>query len=322
MNVLFASAEAVPFAKTGGLADVVGSLPKALRRAGVDARVVMPLYGFIPYDRYRLSHLFTFHFSHRNGTTDVRVHTTIFEGVPYYFLQAWPHFGEEREVYAGWDTDTRRFIFFSQIAMAAAWELRERLGWFPDVFHAHDWHTGLIPFFLKEAQGTPEWAQVRSMLTIHNIAYQGNYAGPWLFEMGIPQRFQPDLVYQNQTDNLLGIGVAYSDVITTVSPRYAIEIHYPYMGYGLDGLIRVRTNDVYGILNGIDVERWNPATDPLIVSHFDAHDFTEKRILNKRQLQADAGLDVRDDVPVIGLVSRLDAQKGIDLAIPALRRLL
>ncbi len=326
MNVLFASAEAVPFAKTGGLADVVGSLPLALRRAGIDARVVMPFYGFIPYERFGLSHLFTFQFSHRNGTSDVRVHTTVIDDVPYYFLQVWPYFGQEGagEVYGGWEWDSPRFILFNQVALAATWELRERVGWFPDVIHAHDWHTGLVPFLLSESRRREEWSNVRSMITIHNIAYQGNYAGGWLFNAGIPPRYQPDLAYQDLTDNLLAIGIGYADVITTVSPRYAVEIHYPYMGYGLDGLIRARTNDVYGVLNGLDMNRYNPATDTAMVGNFsiDDPDFREKRILNKRQLQKESGLDVRDDVPLIGFVNRIDQQKGLDLAIPALRRLL
>lgn len=324
MNVLFASAEAVPFAKTGGLADVVGSLPMAMQRAGVDARVVMPFYGFIDYQKHRLSHLFTFPYTHRNGTSDVRVHTTVVEGVPFYLLQVWPYFGQEGEVYGGWEWDTPRFILFNQLVMAAAWEVRERLGWFPDVYHAHDWHTGLLPFLLYESRTQPGWENTRSVFTIHNIAYQGNAAGGWMYHAGIPPRRHPDLVYQDLTDNMLAIGIAYADSVTTVSPRYAVEIHYPYMGYGLDGLIRARTADVQGILNGLDMNRYNPATDKALVSHFDADNFDqpEKRILNKRHLQKISGLEVRDDVPMIGFVNRIDKQKGLDLALPALRRLL
>lgn len=322
MNILFASAESVPFAKTGGLADVVGSLPKALRQAGVDARVLMPFYSFIDYELYQLSHLFSFPFTRRSGTTDVHVHTTVYDGVPFYFIQGWPFFGLEAQVYDGGGQDEARFVFFNQAALAVAWELRQRIGWFPDVFHANDWHTGLIPFLIHESRADPVWNQTGTVISIHNIAYQGDNAGGFLWEAGIPGRHQPDLVYQNKTDNLLGIGIAYADMVTTVSPRYAIEIQYPYMGYGLDGLVRTRSADVHGILNGIDMERWNPETDPLIVRNFNAENFAQKRIDNKRQLQADAGLEVRDNVPLIGFVSRLDAQKGLDLAIPALRRLL
>ena len=322
MNVLFASAEAAPFAKTGGLADVVGSLPKALRKQGIDARVIMPLYGLIDYDRYNLSHLFTFQFPRPTGLADVHVHTTIHDSVPFYFVQSWPQFGGEGEVYGGWDWDVPRYIFFSQLAMAVAWEMRVRMDWFPDIFHANDWHTGLLPFLLNFSRSNPDWASVRSLITIHNMAYQGEYAGGWLFNLAIPARHHPDLVYQNLGDNLLAIGIAYADAVTTVSPRYAVEIQYPYMGYGLDGLIRTRINDLYGILNGIDVDIFDPQTDPYIDTHFSAENFSEKRRANKNALQEQVNLPVRNDVPVIGLVSRLETQKGIDLIVPAMHRLL
>jgi len=321
-NVLFVSAEAAPFAKTGGLADVVGSLPKALRQLGIDARVVMPFYGFLDYQRFNLSHLFSFQFPRTVGLSDVHVHTTIHEGVPFYFVQCWPHFGIEGEVYGGWEWDMPRFIFLSQIAMAVAWELKVRTGWFPHIFHVHDWHTGLLPFLVEISRGDPNWANVGTIMTIHNIAYQGEHAGGWLYQLGIPGRHQPDLVYQNKTDNLLGMGIAYADIVTTVSPRYAIEIQYPYMGYGLDGMIRTRLGDLYGILNGIDYETLNPETDPAIAVNYNVDNFAECRPHNKRELQANMHLPVRDDVMVIGMVSRLDWQKGIDLIIPALHRLL
>lgn len=322
MNVLFVSAEAAPFAKVGGMADVVGSLPGALRRLGIDARVMLPYYGFIDSERYHITPVFSFLFSRRTGTTSVQVYSTIYQDVPYYFIQGWPFFGDEREVYSTWEWDVPRYLFFSQAAMASAWELRQRQGWFPDVFHVNDWHTGLIPFLLEESRQDPIWAQVSSVLSIHNLAYQGDHAGGWLWELGVPGRHHPDLVYQDQTDNLMAIAIAYSDLLTTVSPRYAAEIQYPYMGYGLDGLIRARVNDLVGILNGIDTNAMNPETDPFIVSHYNAETFPEKRPPNKSQLQRDFDLDERDEVPVLAVVTRLVEQKGVDLLIPALRRLL
>ncbi len=322
MNVLFVSAEVVPFAKVGGLSDVVGALPKALRQQGVDARVVMPYYGFIDPQQYKITHLFSFQFPRTTGMTDTHVYTTTLDGVQFYLVRGWPFFGEDRSVYSDWERDMARFIFFSQVVMAVAAEIKQRLDWFPDILHVNDWHTALIPFLLYEQRSHPLWAEVASVISIHNIAHQGPYAGGWLWELGLPGRHHPDLVYQDKTDNLLGIGIAYSDIVTTVSPRYAVEIQYPDMGYGLDGLVRVRADDLYGILNGIDVERWDPDTDPTLISNFNADNFLEKRPPNKRQLQTDAGLQVRDDVPIIGMVSRLDWQKGVDLALPALRRLL
>lgn len=324
MKVLFASAEAAPFAKVGGMADVVGSLPAALRRTGTDARVIMPAYGHINHEKYNVEYWFSFPFARRTGTIDVHVYRAEYDGVPFYFVGAYPYFHEgEKETYSTWDWDMPRFVFFNQAALAVAWEIRQRDGWFPDVWHVNDWHTGLIPLLLAQSQSDPNWAGVGSLLSIHNLAYQGEGAGGWLYEQGIPARIHPDLIYQNLTDNLLAIAVAYSDIVTTVSPRYAIEIQYPSITqHGLDGLIRTRIDDLYGILNGLDVEMWNPDTDKLLVSNFNADNFVEKRPANKRQLQLDAGLEVDDSIPVIGIVSRLVWQKGYDLAIPALKRLL
>ncbi len=322
MNVLFVAAEAVPFAKTGGLGDVVGSLPKALRRQGIDARVVIPLYGFIDYQHFELEHLFSFQFPRRDGLADVHIHSCLYDDVPYYFVQSWPQFGSEASVYGGYDWDMPRFIFLSQLSMAVAWELKQHEGWFPDIFHVHDWHTGLLPFLIDYSRGDPTWANVATVMTIHNMMFQGEYAGGWLWQLGIPGRHHPDLVYQDLTDNLLAMGIAYADSVTTVSPRYAIEIQFPYQGYGLQGLIRTRLNDLHGILNGIDVERYNPASDPRIAVHYNAGNFAQLRPHNKRELQLNVHLPIRPDVPLLGLVSRLEEQKGIDMLIPALRRLL
>lgn len=326
MNILFVTSEAAPFAKVGGLGDVIaaGSLPTALRHLGDDARVIMPLYGSINYSRFNIKPYFSFEFHRPTGTATIHVHRVIWQDVPFYFIESWPFFGEEDSVYTTWEWDMPRFIFFSQAAMATAWELREREGWFPEVFHVNDWHTGLIPFFLRSSSHKPVWSDVRSMISLHNVAYQGEYASGWLYPLEIPRRDHPVLERMNLGDNLLAIGIAYADFVSTVSPRHADEIQYPYMGYGLDPLIRTRTreNRVYGVLNGIDTEKFNPKTDPHIEKNYDVADFVESRLENKRRLQAEAGLAVRDDVPVIGIVSRIVWQKGLDLAIPALRRLL
>lgn len=325
MNVLFASAEAAPFAKVGGLADVVGSLPQALRRLDVDARVIMPFYGAIDTEKHQIVPYFSFEFSRPVGTANVQVYTTTSDGVPFYFVQAWPHFHPgDRNIYTTWDWDVPRFIFFCQVAMAVAWELRVREGWFPDVWNVNDWHTALLPFLIDFSRYNPEWKDVGVVLTVHNAGeqYQGQSVGGWLWELGVPARTDPNLVYYDLTDNTLGIGIAYSDYIVPVSPRYATEIHYPNISGRLAGLVHARTHAVQGILNGLDVKTWNPETDPLLVSNYNAENFREKRPPNKAQLQEDAGLEVRADVPVIGIVSRLVQQKGYDLALPALRRLL
>lgn len=322
MNVLFVAAEAAPFAKVGGMADVVGSLPAALRKIGIDTRVILPGYGFINHHDHGISHLFSFDLHRRTGTTGVHVYGTTVDGVPVYFIQGWPYIGSEGGVYSDWNNDMPRFLFFDQAVMAVIEEIRERLNWFPDVVHVHDWHMGMIPFLIAENRGNQYWSKVGTVLSIHNMGYQGEYCGGWAWELGIPGRHHPDLVYQDKTDNMLGIAIAYSDEVSTVSPRYAIEIQYSYQGYGLEGLIRRRIDDVFGILNGMDTDLYNPETDKTLVSNFNAENFVHHRPANKRHLQEYAGLPVRDDVPVIGLVSRLVWQKGIDLAIPALYRLL
>jgi starch synthase len=322
MRVLFVSAEVAPFAKVGGLADVVGSLPAALRQSGIDARVIMPGYGQIPHDKYHISRLFSFSFPHRNGVSQVDVYTCVYQGVPIYFVQAAPYIGQERTVYTDWNWDVPRFIFFNQVAMATAWQLQERIGWLPDVFHAHDWHTGLLPFLVADSRWKEEWRHTASVMTIHNIAYQGNNTSGYLWGAGIMARNHHLLRQFSLQDNLLGIGSAYCDIVTTVSPTYADEIQYPYAGYELAGLMRARAGDLRGILNGIDVNLWNPETDPHLIARYNAESFEEQRIINKRHLQSYCRLPIRDDVPVIGMVSRLTQQKGLDLALPALHQLL
>jgi starch synthase len=325
MNILFVGAESVPFAKKGGLADVMGSLPPKLRELGIDARVLIPYYGSIEGSQYGIQWAFSFTFPRPTGTTDVHIFKATYEEVPFYFVRAWPFFGEESPnmVYSQWNWDMPRYIFFNQIAMAIAWEIRVREGWFPDVFNANDWHTGLLPFLLDTSRGDPNWGGVGSVLSIHNAGedYQGQSAGGWLWQLQIPPRNHSALIYGGLTDNMLAIGTAYADVIVPVSPRYAVEIHYPYASGRLSGLIFARTDDVHGILNGIDVGYWNPETDNLIAANYNAKNFVKKRPANKKQLQTETGLSVREDIPIVGVVTRLVRQKGFDLAVDALFQL-
>lgn len=322
MNVLLVGTEAEPFAKVGGMADVIGSLPIALRRLGIDARILLPGYGFIAPRTYDIDHLFTFEFTHRQGTSTVRVDTCAYKEVPVYFIQAWPFFGEDTSVYTTWSWDVPRFIFFNQMVMATMWELQHRTAWFPDVLHGNDWHTGLLPFLIAENRWQPTWADVATVFSIHNIAYQGEHAGGFLWDAGLPGRRHLELLAQGLTDNMLGIAIAYADLISTVSPQYAMEIQHPHAGYNLASLIRTRLHDLCGILNGLDTEIWNPATDATLVSTYNTENLEAKRPPNKRHLQAVAHLPPQHDIPIIGMVTRLTQQKGIDIALPALRQLL
>ncbi len=323
MHVLFVSAEVDPYAKVGGLADVAGSLPVALKNLGVDVRILMPHYGFIDSQRFGVRPLFSFQYAHRTGSYGVEISEASLQGVPVYFMRAPWYFGDEQAVYGDWNFDMPRYIFFNQVAIACMYELERRFGWLPDVVHANDWHTGLLPFLVDhERQRNPRWLGVGTMISIHNMAYQGDNAGGWCWNAGVPGRDHPELIARGLTNNIMATALVYSDLITTVSPRYAVEIQFPYQGYGLHDLLRMRTLDLYGILNGIDTVTWNPATDPMLAVNYDADTFETKRVPNKAQLQLDTGLPVRDEVPVIGMVSRLVWQKGLDLALPALRRLL
>jgi starch synthase len=175
---------------------------------------------------------------------------------------------------------------------------------------------------VREHGGGGKWANLASVISIHNIAYQGERAGGFLWHAGIDGRHHTDLVELGLTDNLLGIGIAYSDMISTVSPRYALEIQYPYAGYALAPLIERRAGDSRGILNGLDSDLWDPATDSKLANNFDADNFMIERPPNKRHLQSFARLPLRQDVALVGIVSRLAAQKGFDLTLPALRKLL
>jgi len=323
MRVLFISAEMAPFAKTGGLGDVVGSLPRALRQKEIDARVLLPLYGPVKAQyQQRLHYVAKFQFSRRSGTADVYIHMTEQDGIPVYFLESWPFFGAGEYIYTDMNWDRERFVFFGQAAMAFAWEMGQRESWFPDVLHTHDWHTGLVPFLLHEARYQPGWDHVASVLTIHNMSYQGWEAGGFLWMAGVPGRHEPNLIYQDKTDNLLGMGIAYAHKLNTVSPRHATELHYPRFGEGLEGLIWARDSDFSGILNGIDLEKNNPATDSHIPYRYDVTNFRTQRPNNKRALQEEFGLEPNPNTPLIGIVSRLVAQKGMDFAAPGLRRLL
>lgn len=319
MKVLFIASEMAPYAKTGGLGDVVGSLPKALRQIGVDARVVMPHYSLIHDCEYR----FNYTFPRRQGDGEVSVSEGSVDGVPVYFLKSWPYFVDDGKIYTVWDWDTPRFIYFCQMAIGFAWELAQgRLDggqtWWADVLHVQDWHTGLVPFLLHEARFNPGWQDMASVLTIHNMAFQGPQAGQWLNAEGISPRDLPALRWQEWRDNLLAIGIGYANKINTVSPNHALELHYPRFGEGLQDVIWARDRDFVGILNGIDADVFDPATDIHIAQNYTAENFREKRPANKLALQRDLGLTADPDIPLIGFVGRLTTQKGIDFLIPAL----
>lgn len=315
MKILFLAAEAEPFVKVGGLADVAGALPAALRALGHDVRVVMPGYGAIDWPRYAPELRARFDIPHAHGAQPAEIWETRAGETPV-FLVTGPPIPRDQHIYgAGIDEDAPKFIFFSLAALFSC----QALGWKPDILHANDWHTGAAVLRLvTEGARSEFFRSVASVFTIHNLRYRGEGSAKHLADYGLvmpeSSRFLPDFLH----DSPLGLALLSADALSTVSPTYAREILTPAFGEGLDGVLRVRQDRLSGILNGIDMDAWNPATDGAIASRFDV-DSLGRRAANKTALQAREGLE-RSDAPLLSVVSRLDHQKGLDIAVAAVRR--
>ncbi|MFN2195618.1 MAG: glycogen synthase [Anaerolineales bacterium] len=310
-RVLFLSAEVAPFAKTGGLADVGGSLPKALAAIGHDVRIVMPAFAAI--EAAALNHRQDFQW-----LPSIRVPMGFGEltagilsaqlpgsSVPVYFISEGSLFN--RPFFYGYEDDGYRFAFYSRAAL----ELTRALDWQPDIVHANDWHTApAVTWLAAVGQTQADFRYMPSLFTIHNLAHQGKT--PWgVFDyMGI-QNYRLNEEKYNEV-NFMARGIHHATLVNTVSPTYAREIMSTEGGAGLDGLLRMRAYDVHGILNGLDTVEWDPANDTLIASNFDA-DHLSRRIENKLALQLKAGLPPNPNIPLVGMISRLDWQKGLDI---------
>ncbi|MDD3375686.1 MAG: glycogen synthase GlgA [Candidatus Omnitrophica bacterium] len=306
MKVIFCASEVMPFAKTGGLADVGGSLPLALKKVGVDISIVMPLYHSIDQKMFSLKPI----------TKDVSI--AKLEDVDVYFVKNDRFFGR-KELYGestgDYPDNLERFSYFCKKTL----EFLKEINLKPDVVHCHDWQTSLISVYLKSVYARdPFYAGTKTILTIHNLAYQGVFESQQFSLLGLDQRFNsPDALEFYGKINLLKSGIVFSDRVTTVSPQYAKEIRKKEFGCGLEGVINYREDHVFGILNGIDVNVWNPESDELIAKEYSAHR-PQGKLENKKALQQQCGLDVREDVPVFGFVGRLSVQKGLDLLSEAL----
>ncbi len=318
LKILFLAAEAVPFAKVGGLADVAGSLPRAIRALGHDVRLMMPRYGTIRSDQFHFEKIGE-PFPIPVGPGEEHAHligSTLDDGVPVYLIWNELYFSSRDRVY-GFDDDAQRFAVFGRASLAAL----HLLGWKPDVIHANDWHTGIVPTWLNtDGRKDPFYRDIATLFTIHNLAYQG-IAGRLILTFAQMDYVKHLSVEQPGAVNWMAQGIAHADLINTVSPRYAQEILTPEMGMGLDPLLRERQDRLFGVLNGIDYEQWNPITDSHIPHRFDAESL-DLRAANKTALQQQARLPVRPDVPLVGMVSRLDEVKGMDLMEPVLEWLL
>lgn len=312
MKILYISAEVAPFAKKGGLGDVGGSLPKALRKLGHDVRVVMPAYWSIE-QAIRSDH-HDFHpipgqllVSTGDGTLPAGVVEGKLPGsaVPVYFIAEWNLFDRE-EIY-GYADDPYRFVFFSRAAL----ELARVLDWRPDVVHTNDWHTAPAVTWLATAgQAEDYYRGIPSLFTIHNLSHQGNSNWAILDYLGVITHSLVEEAFGEV--NFMARGIYHATLVNTVSPTYALEIMTKDGGAGLDGLLRYRGDDVHGILNGLDYDIWNPSEDLRIAARYDINNM-DGRIQNRRELQARANLPQRDDVPLLSMVSRLAWQKGLDI---------
>lgn len=312
-KILFAASEGVPFIKTGGLADVVGSLPKCIDKRYFDVRVIIPRYVCMKQewkDKMQYVRHFYMDFDWKNvyvGLLEAEV-----EGVHYYFIDNEYYFNGSKVYSDDQKWEIERYAFFSKAVLSAL----PVLGFRPDVIHCHDWQTGLIPVYLKERfQEGDFYRGIKSVITIHNLKFQGKWDTKTVRGItGLPEfYFTPDKLEAYKDANLLKGGIVYSDAVTTVSSTYAEEIKTPFYGEGLDGLLRARERDLRGIVNGIDYAEFNPETDPYIVKQYNAVNFRKEKVKNKRALQQELGLCQDDRKMMIGVVSRLTDQKGFDL---------
>ena len=311
-KILFAASECVPFIKTGGLADVVGSLPKYINKDEFDVRVILPKYMAIQQkykDQMEFITNFTVNLSWRSQY--VGLFRLVYEGVTFYFVDNEFYFAGSHP-YGYIHEDIEKFAFFSKAVLSVLPTLDFR----PDIIHCHDWQTGLIPVMLHDAfQDNEFYRGIKTIMTIHNLKFQGIWDKKAVMDItGLSEYyFAPDKLEAYGDANYLKGGLVYADRITTVSNSYANEIKTQFYGEGLDGLLNARSNVLTGIVNGIDYNEYDPATDTMIYNNYDAITFRKEKSKNKRGLQQELGLDINEKIFMLGVVSRLTDQKGFDL---------
>ena len=311
-KILFVASECVPFVKTGGLADVVGSLPKYLNKEQFDVRVMLPKYMMIP-DKFKQNmHYKTHFYMELNWRSQyVGVLESVVDGITFYFIDNEFYFAGTKP-YGNIYEDIEKFAFFSRACLSALPVIDFR----PDIIHCHDWQTGLVPVYLHDSfQGGEFFRGIKTIMTIHNLKFQGIWDKKTIKNItGLGDYyFAPDKLEAYGDANYLKGGIVYADYVTTVSDSYANEIRMPFYGEGLDGLMNAKANRLVGIVNGIDYDEYNPETDPYIVQHYNAKTFRKEKVKNKHALQEELGLEVDDGRFMIGIVSRLTDQKGFDL---------
>ena len=313
-NILFVASESVPFIKTGGLADVVGSLPKSFPKEEFDVRVVIPNYTCIPW-QYRRHFKYITHFHMNFGEISnneyVGIMTTQHDGITFYFIDNEHYFGGNSP-YGDTKFDIEKFCFFSKAVLS----ILPSINFKPDIIHCHDWQTGVLPVYLNTIfRDNHFYDNIRTIMTIHNLKFQGIWDIETLKKItGFPDYvFRSTDMEYNRDANMLKGGLVYSNYITTVSNSYKDEIQSEYYGEGLDGVIREKRGALFGILNGIDYNEYNPETDNKIFSQYNAYSFIENKSINKVELQRELGLEENEGKFMIGVISRLTDQKGVDL---------
>lgn len=311
MKILFAASECVPYIKTGGLADVVGALAPVLAREGHDVRVVIPMYSAIPKEWIdQVEHVTDFEVQLGWRRQYCGVEQLKRDGVTWYFIDNKYYFGRPY-VYGMGGDEYERFGFFCRSVL----NMLPLIDFQPEVIHAHDWQSGMIPALLKiQYAHLPFYAEIKTLFTIHNLQYQGIFGIREVQDvLGLGDSlWTDDKLECYGCANFMKAALVYSDLITTVSPSYSQEIQTAYYGERLDGLLRARKEDLFGVLNGIDMEEYNPETDCSIAANYSANNMAGKAAC-KKALQENLGLEVRADVPIIGMVGRLSNQKGLDL---------
>ena len=308
MKILFVASEARPFIASGGLADVAGSLPKALCDSGNECRVVIPLYKNIPQQfREKMEFVRNFNVPLAWRNQYCGVFKMCHQGVVYYFLDNEYYF--KRDNLYGYYDDAERFAFFSKASM----EMLNYIDYDPDIVHTNDWHTALVPVYLNTFyRSIPKYHDIKTVFTIHNIQYQGQYGMEIAWDvLGIPEYQHPILEY-NGCLNMMKAAIVQVNVVNTVSPSYAVEIHDPWFSHGLDPILNMKGNRVIGILNVIDVAANDPKTDQDIYKNYDIKTLEDKKV-NKAELMKEMGLEPNEDRMLIGMVTRFASHKGLDL---------
>ena len=311
-NILFVASECVPFIKTGGLADVVGALPKYLDKERYDVRVMLPNYMSIPAKyKEKMQYKTHFYMDLAWRSQYVGVLETVIDGVTFYLIDNEYYFAGDKP-YGNIHEDIEKFAFFSRAVLSAL----PQIGFRPDLIHCNDWQTGLIPVYLHDSFEQGDFYRgIKSVMTIHNLKFQGVWDKKTVADItGLDMYyFTPDKLEAYGDANYLKGGIVYADYVTTVSDTYAEEIKTPFYGEGLDGLMRARSNNLWGIVNGIDYEEYDPETDPFIAKNFNAMNFRKEKVKNKLALQEELDLERDGKKFMIGVVSRLTDQKGFDL---------